>query len=377
MSVLSAFLKTILVFAIFTSIYFVPANVSSQTTSDSITSGTAWLLSARYGIGLWALTAPPDPLQTEFSATGFTPTYIRDTLEAVRAIQVVNVPVTEYELTMDWAERFLFNTTTQFSYQLQILSKGGRDATQPMNTLIEVQNTDAGFGAAKGYPSNVPDTAQALQALAAAGSTDATAINGAVSYLLAAQNADGGWGFVIGKPSEVYYTAVVMQALETQPQTTAIANALSQATAFLLAHQNADGGFGSSPSTVWETALAFLAISKTTGDVTARTSAINYLITTQQANGSWNDDPYSTALALQALHTSLSQTPPPPPPTTGTLTGTVKDGATQAPLQGVLVEVQAQGLSTMTDASGAFTLSEVTAGTVDLSFMKVGDAVEF
>jgi hypothetical protein len=234
------------------------------------------------------------------------------------------------------------------------------------------KNMDGAFGGFIDYPSNVPDTAQALQALAAAGSTDATAINGAVSYLLAAQNADGGWGFIPGKPSGVYYTAVVMQALETQPQTTAIANALSQATTFLLAHQNADGGFGGSPSTVWETSLAFLAISKTTGDVTARTSAINYLLATQQADGSWNQDPYQTALALQALHASLNQTPPPPPPTTGTLTGTVKDGSTQAPLQGVLVEVQAQGLSTMTDASGAFSLTNVTAGSVSLTFAKTG-----
>jgi prenyltransferase beta subunit len=80
--------------------------------------------------------------------------------------------------------------------------------------VLTYQNTDGGFGGAQDYSSNIPDTAQALHALAIAASTETTAINGAVSYLLSKQNTDGGWGFIPGKPSEIYYTAVVMQELE-------------------------------------------------------------------------------------------------------------------------------------------------------------------
>jgi hypothetical protein len=42
--------------------------------------------------------------------------------------------------------------------------------------------------------------------------------------------------------------------------------------------------------------------------VAVRSAAIQYLLTQQQTNGSWNDDPYSTALAL-AVARPLSACP--------------------------------------------------------------------
>jgi hypothetical protein len=101
--------------------------------------------------------------------------------------------------------------------------------------------------------------------------------------------------------SEVYYTALISSILQQFPQTTSIATAINKATAYLIAHQNADGGFGASPSTVYETSLAYLALVGQTTDATVLGNAINYLTSTQLPNGSWEDDPYSTALALRAL----------------------------------------------------------------------------
>src|SRR4030043_443593 len=102
-------------------------------------------------------------------------------------------------------------------------------------------------------------------------------------------------------------TAMVSSTLQQFQRTTSIATAINKATGYLIAHQNADGGFGEGggtpplQSTVYETAYAYMALISETTDATVLGNAINYLTSTQLPNGSWNDDPYSTALALRAL----------------------------------------------------------------------------
>jgi subtilase family serine protease len=77
-------------------------------------------------------------------------------------------------------------------------------------------------------------------------------------------------------------------------------------------------------------------------------------------NGSWNDDPYSTALALRALHIAASDDPP---VITGTVTGKVVDSSTGQPLRSVVVVVQNNpDISAVTDTTGDFTLTAVPEG---------------
>jgi hypothetical protein len=230
--------------------------------------------------------------------------------------------------------------TNHLALKIQILSRAGSNDGSSVNTLLTYRNLDSGFGGSKDYPSNVLDTGFALQGLAAAHSTDTTTVTGTVNYLLAAKNTDGGWGFVKGVASHVYYTAIVMQALETQVQTTTIANALSRATAYLLSQQLPDGSWGNVP----DTALALMVIAKTTGDTTVRVAALNWLLGQQLADGSWNDDPYSTALALQALAVGA---PLETPPATQVDSVTLSDGSqittTFGPQQRVTIDVGLNG----------------------------------
>ncbi len=74
-------------------------------------------------------------------------------------------------------------------------------------------------------------------------------------------------------------------------------SSISKATSFFLAHQNPDGGFGSSPSTVYETSLAFKALFGVTTDATVLGRAVSYLTAAQCERSSWNDNPNYTALA--------------------------------------------------------------------------------
>lgn len=176
--------------------------------------------------------------------------------------------------------------------------------------LSALDHISGAWGGDAGDETDILDTTLALQALKAANYTDQAVIFGAINYLLSTQKTDGGWGFTQKDDSNVYISAQVLSTLAQYKNTYFMDQQLIIAAAFLLTQQNPDGGFatsagsgqGSSPSNVYETALAFIALieSGQTQGLPLQ-NAVNYLTATQSANGSWNDDPYATALALRAL----------------------------------------------------------------------------
>jgi|GEM_PF-3091047 len=127
------------------------------------------------------------------------------------------------------------------------------------------------------------------------------AIPAALRYILSLQREDGGWGTSEDGPSSVHMTAMALMALGRFPPDDQGHVALEKATGYLLARQHADGGFGDSLSTVHETALACHALEGVLVDPKVVLRAKQYLIPAQSENGSWNDDLYSTSLALEAL----------------------------------------------------------------------------
>jgi large repetitive protein len=187
-------------------------------------------------------------------------------------------------------------------YQAQRIHALGLTDTS-INALIpQLDQLKHAWGGDEEYETDNLDTASALQALKSANYTDQTVIFGAINYLLSTQNTDGGWGFTQGDDSNVFVTAQVVSALAQFKGTYQMNTQLASAAAFLLSKQNVDGGISSNSSTVYESALAFIAFTDSgQGQTLPLQNAINYLTTTQSTDGSWNDDPYSTALALRAL----------------------------------------------------------------------------
>lgn len=248
------------------------------------------------------------------------------------------------------------------------------------DTLIPALDTLKGaWGGYDGYETDVLDTALALQALKNANLSSSTTLSTALAFLTSCQNPDGGWGFCAGAESNVYMTSVVAATLERFPQVTSIASAVGRASGYLLAHQNPDGGFGGAGSSVYETALAYVALAgngQTQG--LPLQDAVNFLTANQSVNGSWNDDPYSTALAIKALYLSENRpSPPPPPPAGGTISGTVIDAVTTARVAGAAVVLGGNSLvNTTTDSSGNFTLSDVPAGSQTVNFSLAGYAAK-
>jgi subtilase family serine protease len=162
------------------------------------------------------------------------------------------------------------------------------------------------WGGYDDYEVNNLDTALAIQALDKLDVFDQDiseyTLPNPLAYLLSTQNADGGWGFYDEDESNVFMTASVLKVLVPLNGIYNLQGKIDDAVAYLLTKQNADGGFGSSPSTIYETALALESLILSNVDLSTVTpSAENYLITTQLPDGSWEEDPYSTALALRAL----------------------------------------------------------------------------
>lgn len=82
------------------------------------------------------------------------------------------------------------------------------------------------------------------------------------------------------------------------------------------------------------TALAFEAVHPYTAALPQLGPAVEaFLLAQQKPNGSWNDDPYTTALALRALAlVGVKPTDPEQQANSAIVKGTVYDEATNSPL---------------------------------------------
>ncbi len=344
---------------------------SAYSLSLEIENGLAYLYNNQNQTGSWGNTS--DAINNEYFST-------IAVLETLKAIE--NDSTASYYNGMQWLQTANLLNVAYIAYRISILSNAGMDVADNLNTLLSYKNPDFTWGGYLKYTSNNFHTALTLQALKVVNYSDQTVIQSAINYLTSTQNLDGGWGFVKDdiNGSNVYMTAVVSSTLQQFQRTTSIATAINKATDYLIAHQNVDGGFGSGgpstgsgqgESTVFETALAYMALADVTTDATVMGNAINYLTTSQLPNGSWNDDPYSTALALKALYLWENRAIP-PQPNTGTVTGKVVDASSNQPLGSVTV-ISGQ-LSATTMNTGDFTLSDIPAGSQTITFTLAGYA---
>ena len=258
-------------------ILFIP--FLSLADSPSITNGLSWLMSTQNSDGSF----------------GITETTILDTTNVLDTLRLLQPTSTSYLTGVTWLSSQSVTSTDFLARQIISLSSVGVGITSDLTNLITNENTDNGWAGDISSTSMLNDTTLALDALKAVNYSGQATISNAVLYLVTIQNTDGGWGFYAGDDSNVYMTAMVLQVFDEMKTTYNLSYPISNAAQYLLSHQNSDGGFGSSPSTVYETALAFLAIMNSgQGSALPLQNAMNYITATQSADGSWNEDAYST-----------------------------------------------------------------------------------
>jgi subtilase family serine protease/prenyltransferase beta subunit len=274
-------------FAIFISILILQMPRIAQAQSPAISNGLTWLNSVQAPDGSWG----SDVTSTDS---------VQATSAAMESLAVLNSTGSpNYVNAANWLTAQQLDTTRYLSERLQMLPASNTDQALMLSYIDDLARAWGGYS---GYTIDNLDTAFALLALKKINYSNYTVLGQAVNFLITNQNADGGWSFTPTDSSHVDITSTVLKTLSLYNGLFNNQDSINKASAFLLSHHNSDGGFGNSPSNVYDTALAFDALVASGANISAiAPSAINYLTSTQLADGSWDEDPYSTALALRAL----------------------------------------------------------------------------
>ncbi|RYH66150.1 MAG: hypothetical protein EON54_05060 [Alcaligenaceae bacterium] len=229
------------------------------------------------------------------------------------------------------------------------------NSTTYLNALLLQQNADGGFGAVQGYASNVQDTAWALSALNASAGANTGPAGQAVAWLLDAQQLDGSWN-LSADSDDLIPTALAIQALQPYRQTAVVASALSKARSWLLSERNSMLTWGNSV----RNAHALAAVLPGLTNAATVQVAVDGLRAAQRPDGSWDADPYTTALALRA--SSMARQPVTDPDLTS-VKGVLVNSDTGLPLAGAQVRLSRGSLAVVTDAQGRFEFLQLDPGT--------------
>lgn len=317
--------------------------------------GLAWLQ---------AQVRPDGALASEASSVA-TPLQARS--EALRTLQLLGAPAgaqapLQAAIALDTDESSEYLARRAFA-----LAAGSQAQQQLLARLLGRQDpVDGGYGGELDFGSNALDTALVLLAQRAAGAAPDTTVANALAYLAASRNADGSYSS--NGQVDIHATLQVLQAASGWSGQLATASITAPAQQWLLAQRNGALEFGS----VLHNAQALATLSGLTAQPAVLQPLADALKVAQSADGSWNGDPYLTAVAVRALYL-LTQAPP--PVTTAALRGVVVDAATGAALEGVTVQLLAAATqATVSDAAGQFSFPGAPAAGVTLRFAKIGYA---
>lgn len=294
-----------------------------------------------------------------FQNAGGVATPFQSTAETLHTFGIVADAVSvDTAASLQFINDEVFNNTENLSRKIIANAAAGGSVSGLIGQLLQHRNVDGGFGDLTGYESNPLDTAFALGALAVAGELRNPAAGSAVGYLLNSQQAGGGWSLGGNEPS-VYVTALALRAVWQYRNIFSVENNVERARAFLLGRRDADGLWGE----VFESALSLIAIVPSLIDRSGVENSVNALRQLQQANGSFGDDVYQTALALRALR--LAELPS---PDEILVRGRVLDGDTNLPLTGVVVSLAGPAtLAQTTGNNGEFRFAGLQPGSYQLT----------
>ena len=318
--------------------------LAQATVDDARAKGMKWLVQTQKGdgafIGLQGL---------EVQATAAA-------VEAMFAAGMTRSP--QYARALAWLANAPAGSLDAQAWQSIALASAGRDAKVIAGGIRDARNNTAAkagtltsgvatWGAYPGYGAGTMDTALgygALRSAAVSYTNDTTELTVTVlCNILPAQlttvPSSGAWPHALpqnGQPSHVATgslgaTAIMLFELKKQRQAgrylsgsvcgkvspADIDTAMANAKTWLIAQSNADGGFAernpqtsaleaSAPiaSALAVRALALFAAEGDTAATSAITSARNWLVTQQNADGSWRGDPFVTARVVAALPTA-------------------------------------------------------------------------
>jgi N-acetylneuraminic acid mutarotase/prenyltransferase beta subunit len=266
-----------------------PSVALAQSTSSSveiaISQGVSWLEGNQNPDGSWGASVPK-----------------RDTPLVIKTISKLTSTTPNLLAAQDWLVSTDSANLDYLARKIMAL-KDFVDTTTDTQSLISQQQADGGFGLSLAYQSDPLDTALAMEALNKLNNVDKGKLDRAANYLISTVNTDGGWPLISNSESNVLATAHSLIALvfyqeSYSVQTAEVEQAITSAASWLASHQDADGSWNEA---VFKTALAVRALLVSNKEAAASELGLTFLLNHQTANGSWNNNVYDTALALQAL----------------------------------------------------------------------------
>ncbi len=329
--------------------------LASPSAFASIETATAWLKSQQGPGG-------------GFSSTQSQTTEYQATAEALLALHMVS---SLHNASAQSGARFLESSPHRhledIAYSLRLKKANPVYFSAPTTSLAGYRSVVGGYGDYPGYESAVSTSAIFAHALTASDVVPPINMNELMAYLLAKQKADKGWAEESNR-SSVYVTAIVSRALQAHRFTFNLSGSISSATEYLLAKQQSGGGWSGN----LETAMALLAVVPAVNDPSRYKNALDKLMDAQLANGSWNNDVYTTALALQILHL-VKNLPVIDVPTTGSISGSIIGASSNLPLPSAQIILNGSADQVLvTDSLGRFSASSVLSGTYTLTFKAPG-----
>ena len=261
---------------------------------------------------LSALVKAIDWLEGEQNADGSwgTTIRIRDTTFVVSTLAQLGGRSAAQSAGEFWLISHVPQSNDDLARTITALHYAERNATSYVNALLLTQSMDeshspAAWGLTVPYAVDSLDSALTLMALYVADVTEHSVVDPAIAYLVGIQNQDGGWGIAQGGESITFLTATALDSLADYRSHSELTETIPNGLRWLENRQNPDGGWGDGGSTVYETALVVRALRRNGYSLAEPIvlTGYRYLIGTQNADGDWNNSPYQTALAMQALMT--------------------------------------------------------------------------
>lgn len=277
-------------------------NVRAATLSEidaAHLNGLQWLLKNQDGNGNWSNTSDVEVIATTSA------------LDALAQAGIKGYPHTK---GISWLSNTQAASTDALARQILSLFHAGINIRPLMDTLIARRSAaTVSWGAYNQYGGSFPDTSLALDAIKITGTSYAS-IASAISFIKTKQGnnaltGDFGWPYSKNEPanatakSRVIPTAYNILTLNRYKALYVVQTNIDNAITWLKSQQKTGGGFGEGTAgTILETALAYQAIvvERGTADAAAM-AAQDFLIAQQSADGSWNNDAFTTAEVLRTF----------------------------------------------------------------------------
>ena len=272
--------------------------------NQSRISGLAWLVTHQSGDGSWK---SPSGLAIQSTAAA---------LDALANAGIKQGYV--YAASQAWLGNTDGNSVDSLSRKTIALYHSGANVS-PLTSRLLLQRNDLSkaWGAYSKYQSTFPDSALALDAILVTGTTYADT-GYTLGFVAGKQNTDGGWPYSTSAPTAPPSSMIpsannVLMLSHAKAKGWGVDANITNGVNWLTSHVKSDGGFTddtiASTGSPLETALAYLALNqaKIAGNAAAISAqatidnAALFLVNNQGADGSWGEDPFATAMALQTL----------------------------------------------------------------------------